>query len=39
MCKSSDAELKSELDAVFHNGEVMILAIYNQKHIQVSFIS
>uniref|UniRef100_A0A8B9TZ88 Apoptotic protease-activating factor 1 n=1 Tax=Anas zonorhyncha TaxID=75864 RepID=A0A8B9TZ88_9AVES len=35
VCKSSDAELKSELDAVFHNGEVMILAIYNQKHIQL----
>lgn len=39
MCKSSDAVLKSELDVVFHNGEVMILAIYNQKHLQVSCIS
>lgn len=39
VCKSSDAVLKSELDVVFHNGEVMILAIYNQKHIQVSCIS
>jgi len=38
VCKSSDAVLKSELDVVFHNGEVMILAIYNQKHIQVSCI-
>lgn len=38
VCKSSDAVLKSELDVVFHNGEVMILAIYNQKHIQVSYI-
>ena len=35
VCKSSDAVLKSELDVVFHNGEVMILAIYNQKHIQL----
>uniref|UniRef100_A0A8B9C9I6 Apoptotic protease-activating factor 1 n=1 Tax=Anser brachyrhynchus TaxID=132585 RepID=A0A8B9C9I6_9AVES len=35
VCKSSDAVLKSELDAVFHNGEVMILAIYNQKYIQL----
>lgn len=39
MCKSSHAVLKSELDVVFHNGEVMILAIYNQKHLQVSCIS
>lgn len=39
MCKSSDAVLKSELDVVFHNDEVMILAIYNQKHLQVSCIS
>lgn len=35
VCKSSDAVLKSELDVVFHNGEVMILAIYNQKNLQV----
>ncbi|NXW18482.1 APAF factor, partial [Circaetus pectoralis] len=35
VCKSSDAVLKSELDVVFHNGEVMILAIYNQKHLQL----
>lgn len=35
VCKSSDAVLKSELDVVFHNGEVMILAIYNQKYLQV----
>lgn len=39
VCKSSDAVLKSELDVVFYNGEVMILAIYNQKHLQVSCIS
>ena len=39
MCKSSDAVLKSKLDVVFHNGEVMILAIYDQKHLQVSCIS
>lgn len=39
VCKSSDAVLKSELDVVFHNGEVMILAIYNQKHLQVSCVS
>ncbi|XP_054242770.1 apoptotic protease-activating factor 1 isoform X5 [Indicator indicator] len=35
VCKSSDAVLKSELDVVFHNDEVMILAIYNQKHLQL----
>ncbi|XP_075564069.1 apoptotic protease-activating factor 1 isoform X6 [Pelecanus crispus] len=35
VCKSSDAVLKSELDVVFHDGEVMILAIYNQKHLQL----
>uniref|UniRef100_A0A8C3JEN6 Apoptotic protease-activating factor 1 n=1 Tax=Calidris pygmaea TaxID=425635 RepID=A0A8C3JEN6_9CHAR len=35
VCQSSDAVLKSELDVVFHNGEVMILAIYNQKHLQL----
>ncbi|XP_067168191.1 apoptotic protease-activating factor 1 isoform X2 [Apteryx mantelli] len=35
VCKSSDAVLKSELDVVFHNGEVMILAIYNQQHLQL----
>ncbi|KAF4791544.1 apoptotic protease-activating factor 1 isoform X1 [Turdus rufiventris] len=35
VCKSSDAVLKSELDVVFHNGEVMILAIYNQKNLQL----
>ncbi|OXB76931.1 UNVERIFIED_CONTAM: hypothetical protein H355_002402 [Colinus virginianus] len=35
VCKSSDAVLKSEIDVVFHDGEVMILAIYNQKHIQL----
>ncbi|XP_027535745.1 apoptotic protease-activating factor 1 isoform X2 [Neopelma chrysocephalum] len=35
VCKSSDDVLKSELDVVFHNGEVMILAIYNQKHLQL----
>lgn len=39
VCKSSDAVLKSELDVAFHNDEVMILAIYNQKHLQVSCIS
>lgn len=35
VCKSSDAVLKSDLDVVFHNGEVMILAIYNHKNLQV----
>ncbi|XP_071620364.1 apoptotic protease-activating factor 1 isoform X2 [Heliangelus exortis] len=35
VCKSSNDVLKSELDVVFHNGEVMILAIYNQKHLQL----
>ncbi|XP_010142298.1 PREDICTED: apoptotic protease-activating factor 1-like, partial [Buceros rhinoceros silvestris] len=35
VCKSSDAVLKSELDVVFYNGEVKILAIYNQKHLQL----
>uniref|UniRef100_A0A8C4TV52 Apoptotic protease-activating factor 1 n=1 Tax=Falco tinnunculus TaxID=100819 RepID=A0A8C4TV52_FALTI len=35
VCKSSDTVLKSELDVVFHNAEVMILAIYNQKHLQL----
>ncbi|XP_062424357.1 apoptotic protease-activating factor 1 isoform X2 [Rhea pennata] len=35
VCKSSDAVLKSELDVVFLNGEVMILAIYNHHHLQL----
>ncbi|XP_010219487.1 PREDICTED: apoptotic protease-activating factor 1 [Tinamus guttatus] len=35
VCKSSDAVLKSELDVVFHNDKVMILAIYNQQHLQL----
>ncbi|RMC03227.1 hypothetical protein DUI87_20421 [Hirundo rustica rustica] len=35
VCKSSDAVLKSDLDVVFHNGEVMILAIYNHKNLQL----
>lgn len=38
VCKSSDAVLKSDLDVVFHNGEVMILAIYNNKNLQVRYV-
>ncbi|NWX99740.1 APAF factor, partial [Nothoprocta ornata] len=35
VCKSSHAVLKSELDVVFHNDKVVILAIYNQQHLQL----
>lgn len=38
VCKSSDAVLKSDLDVVFHNGEVTILAIYNNKNLQVRYV-
>ncbi|XP_025978967.1 apoptotic protease-activating factor 1 isoform X4 [Dromaius novaehollandiae] len=35
VCKSSGAVLASELDVVFRNSEVMILAIYNHQHLQL----
>ncbi|XP_065279600.1 apoptotic protease-activating factor 1 isoform X5 [Emys orbicularis] len=35
VCKSSAVVLKRELDVVFQDDEVMVLAILNQKHLQL----